>query len=201
MATGHGLETMQAVETLLRTNVEWAESQMRATGNLNSMAVVYGRSNSVVPIFGTMRTEEEKDGFFELLRLQAVADDAVAVLMMSEAWAVVGKVDPLVAPSRSPDRVEALVVALSARIADGTEIDLSDIRRIVRGEGGSVLSLEPVELPGDSLSLRLFGRLGSLLPPEAPTLETRRKARAEAQRMLKRIQKGKSARIPRTTIH
>lgn len=190
MVEGKGfLTTREAMEARWRHDVAWAEREMLAGRGVPLMAVVHGRQGGIQPVLGQGNSQEEKDGFFLLVRLLALAEEAPAVVMFGEAWAVIGDVDMSVAPSQSSRRVEVVVVILAGRLPSGEEIELIQFQKVNRGEGGAVTSLEPLELPVGT-SHRMFGRLGELLPREAPTMEARRKARADAQRVIKRIRRG-----------
>lgn len=204
MAEGKGgLTTREAMEARWREDVAWAEREMLSGRGVPLMAVVHARSGGFQAVLGQGETQEAKDGFFLLIRLMALADQSPAVVLFGEAWAVVGDdVDMSVAPSQSSRRVETVTVILAGRLPDGEEVELVSFRKVNRGQDEAVTSLEPLELPSGT-GQRMVGRLGELLPVEAPTPEARRRARAEAQRVMKRIRRGQPPVAPgrEPTIH
>lgn len=100
---------------------------------------------------------EEKEAMLQAVEQLFAKEDVVSYCLVSEAWASKTCFDEGVAPSQSTDRVE--VVLLTA--ASHTETQGKTLR-IIRGENGDIIDLEPVE--GNDAMKSVAGRMTTLLP-------------------------------------
>jgi len=155
---------------LFEFNKNFARRMLMERGSVSLMFVMHGRDGEVVPLL--MGATESREQVYVAARLAAIAVDAVAVVVMSEAWLSRGSGQwDGVMPRDNPDRIEALVVVVNSCM-DGGRTELVSAREIVRGEAGGVVDLRDVELPGNAI-----GALHELPPRERPTLEARLRAR------------------------
>lgn len=188
------LETRADFETRWRLDIEFAERQLLEQGSLSTMFVIHGRSMAPLSISGTWETPEGKAAFYDMARLACIANDAIGVASMAEAWMVLGEPSLEVPPSESERRQECMIVLMVGRLPEtGNPVHLVSIKRIERGSDGKIIGLTPIDLPDDDTpGVGMGGEMLAMLPPETPSAAVRRKARAALERKMKRMRRGKS---------
>lgn len=163
---------------LFENDMAFAEQRILERGELAPMFSVHFEKdgqNAIAAVVGDFANYEAKIQSVNIVKLVAVAYDAYAVSLMTEAWVahVDNKMDEAVrnlAPSDRADRREIVMVTLSAR----DKSPLMSAREIVRNPDGSVAKLLP-DVTQDHTGFE--GRMANLLPPRRPTSREQRSAR------------------------
>ena len=163
----------EALEELMNQAQMIATAAIRGGRQMEATLFLHGQEGNAILVPQKFDSEEAKDRFAEVSRIMCVAQGADAVVYCSEAWMVSPKKDkPLdlsVAPSKSPDRQEVLVLMGETR-----EGCLHRSLPIHRAEGGKFAGFgEMTEIRPDSVG----GRFANFLPELTPTEEDRRLAK------------------------
>lgn len=185
--------TREWFEAVWRHDVEMAGRFLLERGCVAAMFVIHPRNAPPIPVVAMFGDDEEKAACYELVRLLCVANDAVGIGLMAETWHLRNPGPGDARASLSPRREECVLVLMRGRSSEG-EVALVSLRRIVRGPDGAPVGLEEMEVPRDG-EAAMAGDLLDLLPGDTPPGEERRKARAAAERMMKRMRRG------RGTVH
>lgn len=162
-----------------------AEKTLLADGHLAPLFIIIGADGRSTVVPAIFSDQETKAHFFNLARLTAIAEDAEAVLIRTEAWAVVG--DDLavgLSPSQSDRRIEVVSVAATARYGKKVIHRLS-MREILRADDGQPVGLREVSVPeGGDEAIR--GEMFDLLPPRRPSRDERAMAKTLLEVMKER---------------
>ncbi len=110
-----------------------AEKTLLQDGHLAPLFIIIGEDGRSTVVPAIFSNQETKAHYFNLARLTAIAEDAEAVLIRTEAWVVVGE-DLAVglSPSQSDRRIEVVSLAATARYGKKVIHRLS-LREILRG--------------------------------------------------------------------
>jgi hypothetical protein len=181
--------TQEQMMAAWRGEVAAAQGRLMAQGSIKSMFTVVAANGARYPVSGSWGDDGDKDALLRLVGLVAVAEAAVAILWVAEAWLVFGNPNLDIAPSESERRQEVLLSAIAFRSpATGEKLHYVSIRHIDRDISGAVTGVSDVDLPP---GVEAEGHLTELLPAEPPTLAERRHAREQVQRATKRLGRGR----------
>lgn len=162
---------------LFENEIAFAESRIIASGELAPMFSVHFEKDgqdAVAAIIGDFANYEAKMQSVNLVKIIAVAVDAYAVSLMTEAWVAgidksTDKAIVNLAASDRMDRKEIVMVTMSRRDAG----PLFSSREIERDAAGKVVKLL-ADTAGDHTGFE--GRMANLLPERRPTAREQRSA-------------------------
>jgi hypothetical protein len=164
---------------LFEGDLGFAESRIMDRGELAPMFSVHFEKDGqdgVAAIIGDFANYEAKMQSVNMVKIVAVAMDAYAVSLMTEAWVahIDKNTDQAVkdlAPSERMDRKEIVMVTMSRRDAG----PLFSAREIQRDADGKVTGLL-ADTAGDHTGFE--GRMANLLPERRPTAREQRSAQS-----------------------
>ena len=167
-----------AIQELFEKCCSDAADDLLRDGELQFHVIFLTRDDELVSCGATMPDAyHERDTLVSILRLMAVAHDAVAAAITAEVW-----FDPDCRdgrrPSESPTRREAIAVFVVYRDEGGISLVQSG-REIVRDSSGKIIELRaPKAPPTPGRCDESMGRLARILPPDRPSRRERRLAKA-----------------------
>lgn len=171
-------------QELLDFNMRFAIERLVGIGEVGRMFVLHTDDGAVL-IPGEWSDEVERQNIYRLVRLVALAHDATAVAMVTEAWmrkvkrrsgesrAEFDARTGAVMPSQAEDRIEVVVATLAYRDAADARHTLSKVQEIVRGADAKPTRAKPIDLPTTGMS----GTMTDLMPERRPTAVERAAAR------------------------
>ena len=162
---------------LFENEIAFAESRIIASGELAPMFSVHFEKDGhdgVAAIIGDFASYEAKMQSVNMVKVIAVAMDAYAVSLITEAWVAnidknTDKAVAELAPSDRMDRREVVMVTMSVR----DKPTLFSAREIERDAEGKVVKLL-ADTAGDHTGFE--GRMANLLPERRPTSRERHSA-------------------------
>lgn len=162
---------------LFDSDVAFAESRIMARGEVAPMFSVHFEKDGqdgIAALIGDFASYETKMTSVNMVKIIAVAVDAYAVTLMTEAWVAhvdknMDKAVADLAPSDRQDRKEIVMVTMSRRDAG----PLFSAREIVRDADGRVTGLA-ADTAGDHTGFE--GRMANLMPERRPTAHEQRRA-------------------------
>ena len=169
---------------LFESDLEFARHRIMTANELAPVFSVHfekdGR-DGVAAIVGDFASYEAKMQSVSLVKIVAIAMDAYAISLMTEAWVatVDSKMDKAIAnlaPADRMDRREIVMVTMSRRDAK----PLFSAREIERDADGRVTGLLP-DTAGDHTGFE--GRMADLLPKRRPTSREQRSAQGLLDRL------------------
>ena len=178
-------------EMLAAWHIETVSASLRLVdrGSLLSTFVIFNGAATPRRVTADWNDNAGRDDLFRLVGLIAIAEAAVAIVWLSEAWVVLGNPNLELPPSKSERRQEVLLSAVIGRNTDtGELLHQAAVRHMDRDLAGKLVGLSDMDLPP---GVEAQGRLVELLPPETPTLAERRRAREMVHRATKRIVRGR----------
>jgi hypothetical protein len=170
----------QEAERALAFDTKFAESHLLVRGDLMPMAVFRcaNKTASVMPLIGA------KEYCYRLLTVAAIAFDATAVTVLTEAWMARVAQDEIEerdggyfmkgkSAAARENRQEVVVAAIAHRTANGKIAQLIRCRTIQRDDDGRVTGLGP---PDAVASTTVRMRIAHVLPPVRPSDKMRQRA-------------------------
>lgn len=157
---------------------EFAATAIRSVGTVRITFVIRTHDGEL-EIFSPVGVK--RDEAYKMLRLFAVALDAEAVTVMSEAWALFNDQRPgdspedhlVVLPRDSERRIEVVTVMLAT--ADEGRMS---VREIKRDATGKITGLGPERGPRHTVSIKdMGGEIAHVVPRERPSVADRATAR------------------------
>jgi hypothetical protein len=169
---------ISAIQKLFERRCDCAANDLLADGELQFQVVFLTRDDELVVCAADMPdADRERDALVSILRLMAVAHDAVAAAITAEVWSDPDYRDGR-RPSESPTRREALAVFVVYRDEEGTSLVQSE-REIVRDSSGKIIELcAPKAPPTPGPCDESMGRLMRIMPRDRPSRHDRRLAKA-----------------------
>jgi hypothetical protein len=167
-----------AVQKLFDKCCETATKDLLRDGELQFQVIFLTRENKLISCVADMPDAyQERDALVSLLRLRAVAYDAVAAGIIAEVWFDPDCQDDR-RPSESPSRREAIAVFVVYR-DDGGMSFVQFGREILRDSTGKIVELRAPEAPPTPQCCdESMGRLVRIMPRERPSRRERRLAKA-----------------------
>jgi len=162
-----------ALDALLRQAEEGAAFAMRKIGSVPPTFLAATPSGLLTFIPSTMSDERAKDNLANTARLICVGYEAVAVVLMIEAWMRLappgGKLDLDTPPSEALDRREVVLL-----IGETFGVHTQRFLPIIRTDAGGFFGFGDYDGPeGDSFQ----GRFAQLMPPRAAPADQQALAR------------------------
>lgn len=167
-----------AIQELFAKCCDSAADDLLRDGELQFQVIFLTRDDELIFCGAAMPDAyQERDTLVSILRLMAVAHDAVAAAITAEVW-----FDPDYRdgrrPSESPTRREAIAVFLVYRDEGGISLVQSE-REIVRDNSGKITELRaPKAPPTPGPCDESMGRLMRIMPRDRPSRHDRRFAKA-----------------------
>ena len=167
-----------AVQKLFDKCCETATNDLLRDGELQFQVIFLTRDDKLIPCVAEMPDAyHERDALVSLLRLMAVAYDAVAAGIIAEVWFDPDCQDDR-RPSESPSRREAIAVFVVYRDDGGMSL-VQFGREILRDSTGKIVELRAPEAPPTPQCCdESMGRLVRIMPRERPSRRERRLAKA-----------------------
>ena len=167
-----------AVQKLFDKCCETALNDLLRDGELQFQVIFLTRDDKLIPCVAEMPDAyHERDALVSLLRLMAVAYDAVAAGIIAEVWFDPDCQDDR-RPSESPSRREAIAVFVVYR-DDGGMSFVQFGREILRDSTGKIVELRAPEAPSTPQCCdESMGRMMRIMPRERPSRRERRLAKA-----------------------
>ena len=175
--------TPKQFDSRWRQELAYAEKALFEDGIVHPLYAVVGGDGVTIPVAANFEDGQAKDRSLSVVRLLAVASNAIAVIHRAEAWIVAGDLADGISPSQSDRRREVLVVTAQARLK-GKTVQRFSLREIERGDDGRPVALRGLQLPLSDGNLE--GPMADLLPPLALIAEQRALAAALPGRMQER---------------
>ena len=175
--------TPKQFDSRWRQELVYAEKALFEDGIVHPLYAVVGGDGVTIPVAAEFEDGQAKDRSLSVVRLLAVASNAIAVIHRAEAWIVAGDLADGISPSQSDRRRKVLLVTAQARLK-GKTVRRFSLREIERGDEGRPVALRGLQLPSSDGNLE--GPMADLLPPLAPTAEQRALAAALLERMQER---------------
>jgi len=163
-----------------RQELAYAKKVLFEDGIVHPLYAVVREDGVTMPVAANFEDGQAKDRSLMVVRLLAVASNAIAVIHRAEAWIVAGDLAEGISPSQSDRRREVLVVTAQVRLK-GKTVQRFSLREIERGDEGRPVALRGLQLPKSDGNLE--GPMADLLPTTAPTAEQRALAAALLERM------------------
>jgi hypothetical protein len=157
---------------------EIAANDLLRDGELQFQVILLTRDDKSIRCVADMPDAyHERDALVSLLRLLAVAYDAVAGGIIAEVWFDPDCQDDR-RPSESPSRREAILVCVVYREDGGMSLVQSK-REILRDSTGKIVELRAPEAPSTPQCCdESMGRMMRIMPRERPSRRERRLAKA-----------------------
>ncbi|MEI6604715.1 MAG: hypothetical protein WCP35_05360 [Verrucomicrobiota bacterium] len=168
-------EEIARFETLAQQAKQYAHHMMQTTGSVPPTVIANTTNGFIFCMPSGLPDEAAKDRFADVARFLAIAHNALAIVMVVEAWvrmaAPNGHLDTATPPSQSPDRQEMVVLVLEDQTRSATSL-----LPILRENAGNFLEfgISP-ELNFTSSS----GRFTGLMPKHIPSADEVAMAKAE----------------------
>jgi hypothetical protein len=166
-----------AVQKLMEEAEMMAHYSIRQTGAVSPTLLIHGVDGKVVLAPQSMENEAIKDHFVLKARLACLAHGADATVFLSEAWmrmpSKTGQsLDLSIPPSEAPDRVEAVIIMGETRNGH-----YQKVLPMLRSEQGKFIGFgEMPEIIREADQVK--GRFAQFVPPDVPTEEVRKEAKA-----------------------
>jgi hypothetical protein len=172
----------------LRWDMQFAERTLVKQGSINAMYVVHTK-NAIHAIATPWRDDDEKAGYLDMVRVYAIAKEAIAVAYIGEAWVrhVVqassesqaefnARVDA-VRPRDAEDRREVVSIHIAYYDDAGERQIISDTKEIDRRGDGKPVGLKPYRDDYQGWDI-VAGAVVEVLPDQAPSMAERIAAQA-----------------------
>jgi hypothetical protein len=172
------------VEELFHSCCATAANDLLCAGEVPFQAIFLTRCGKLAGCVADMPdSPRERDAVVSLLRLMAIAHDAVAAVIISEMWLASPDCHDGVRPSEDPNRRELLSVMVIYRDEVGVFQILCG-REIIRDESGQAVDLGAPKEPLTPVRCEeCTGRLYRILPRERSSRHERRLAKKLIDRL------------------
>jgi hypothetical protein len=173
-------ERQAYIDAYWSKDIEWAGERLIKHGSVGMMVVVHTPANNVVVYPDASNISKQE--FYDFVRIIAVAHEAFAVAIISEAWMLEGAAalaakqgrGPM--PTESQNRVEVLSTAMTYRDDESGQLGHRlSIRPIARDTNGKPIGL--LTEIDDGGGKGLVGEFWNLIPPRKPTSREQRVAK------------------------